>query len=89
MKNVLERHGSNIAYGVDSTTSDLNSIQHVWDILRQRIATTEISQLTVRDLKIAHLEIWNRIPQSYPKSHGINAKQVRHIPAISGHHTLY
>ncbi|GFW52095.1 integrase catalytic domain-containing protein [Trichonephila clavipes] len=43
---------------------DLNPIEHVWDMLRRRIAARPRPPATVRDLEIALLEEWNSIPQS-------------------------
>ncbi|GFW81185.1 transposable element Tcb2 transposase [Trichonephila clavipes] len=43
---------------------DLNPIEHVWDMLRRRIAARLRPPATVRDLEIALLEEWNSIPQS-------------------------
>ncbi|GFX86553.1 integrase catalytic domain-containing protein [Trichonephila clavipes] len=43
---------------------DLNPIEHVWDMLRRRIAARRRPPATVRDLEIALLEEWNSIPQS-------------------------
>ncbi|GFW49010.1 transposable element Tcb2 transposase [Trichonephila clavipes] len=43
---------------------DLNSIEHVWDMLGRRIAARPRPPATVRDLEIALLEEWNIIPQS-------------------------
>ncbi|GFW50161.1 transposable element Tcb2 transposase [Trichonephila clavipes] len=43
---------------------DLNPIEHVWDMLGQRIAARPRPPATVRDLEIALLEEWNSIPQS-------------------------
>ncbi|GFY23193.1 transposable element Tcb1 transposase [Trichonephila clavipes] len=45
-------------------SSDLNPIEHVWDILGRRIAARPRPHATVRDLEIALLEKWNSIPQS-------------------------
>ncbi|GFX35211.1 transposable element Tcb2 transposase [Trichonephila clavipes] len=41
---------------------DLNPIEHVWDMLRRRIAARPRPPATVRDLEIALLEEWNSIP---------------------------
>ncbi|GFY32458.1 transposable element Tcb2 transposase [Trichonephila clavipes] len=45
-------------------SSDLNPIEHVWDMLGRRIAARPRPPATVRDLEIALLEEWNSIPQS-------------------------
>ncbi|GFW76210.1 transposable element Tcb2 transposase [Trichonephila clavipes] len=44
-------------------SSDLNLIEHVWDMLGRFIATRPRPPATVRDLEIALLEEWNSIPQ--------------------------
>ena len=44
-------------------SSDLYSIEHVWDMLERRIATRPRPPFTLRDLEIALLEEWNSIPQ--------------------------
>ncbi|GFY11065.1 transposable element Tcb2 transposase [Trichonephila clavipes] len=43
---------------------DLNLIEHVWDILRQRVAARPRPPNTVQDLEIALRQEWNSIPQS-------------------------
>ncbi|GFY32231.1 transposable element Tcb2 transposase [Trichonephila clavipes] len=45
-------------------SSDLNSIEHAWDMLGRRIAARPSPPATVRDLEIALLEEWDSIPQS-------------------------
>lgn len=42
----------------------LNPIEHVWNILRRRIAAIPRPPFTTWDSKIALLEEWNSIPQS-------------------------
>ncbi|GFV74171.1 DDE_3 domain-containing protein [Trichonephila clavipes] len=43
---------------------DLNPIEHVWDMVRRRIAARPRPPATVRDLEIALLEDWNSVSQS-------------------------
>ena len=42
---------------------DLNSVEHVCDMLERRIVAIRRPPFTLRDLEIALLEEWNSIPQ--------------------------
>ncbi|GFW26451.1 transposable element Tc1 transposase [Trichonephila clavipes] len=69
---------------------DLNPIEHVWDILRRRIAARPRPPATVRDLEIALLEEWNSIPQSLIDNFIASmANRCAAVLAVRGDHTPY
>ncbi|GFV58463.1 transposable element Tc1 transposase [Trichonephila clavipes] len=71
-------------------SSDLNPIEHVWDMLRRRIAERPSPPATVRDLEIALLEEWNCIPQSLiDYLIASMANRCAAFLALRGDHTLY
>ncbi|GFX16338.1 transposable element Tcb2 transposase [Trichonephila clavipes] len=69
---------------------DLNPIEHVWDMLRRRIAARPRPPATVRDLEIALLEEWNSIPQSLIDNFIASmANRCAAVLAVRGDHTLF
>ncbi|GFV24195.1 transposable element Tc1 transposase [Trichonephila clavipes] len=71
-------------------SSDLNPIEHVWDMLGRRIAAGPRPPATVRDLEIALLEEWNSIAQSL--IHNLFASMAYRcaaVLAVRGDHTPY
>ncbi|GFW79047.1 transposable element Tcb2 transposase [Trichonephila clavipes] len=69
---------------------DLNPIEHVWDMLRRRIAARPRPPATVRDLEIALLEEWNSIPQSLIDNLLASmANRCAAVLAVRGDHTPY
>ncbi|GFV22238.1 transposable element Tcb2 transposase [Trichonephila clavipes] len=69
---------------------DLNPIEHVWDMLRRRIAARPRPPATVRDLEIALLEEWNSIPQSLIDYFIASmANRCAAVLAVRGDHTPY
>ncbi|GFS70416.1 transposable element Tcb2 transposase [Trichonephila clavipes] len=69
---------------------DLNPIEHVWDMLRRRIAARPRPPATVRDLEIALLEEWNSIPQSLIDNLIASmANRCAAVSAVRGDHTPY
>ncbi|GFX30460.1 transposable element Tcb2 transposase [Trichonephila clavipes] len=69
---------------------DLNPIEHVWDMLRRRIAARPRPPATVRDLEIALLEEWNSIPQSLIDNLITSmANRCAAVLAVRGDHTSY
>ncbi|GFV94537.1 transposable element Tcb2 transposase [Trichonephila clavipes] len=69
---------------------DLNPIEHVWDMLRRRIAARPRPPATVRDLEIALLEEWNSIPQSLIDNFIASmANRCAAVLAVRGDHTPY
>ncbi|GFU07471.1 transposable element Tcb2 transposase [Trichonephila clavipes] len=69
---------------------DLNPVEHVWDMLRRRIAARPKPPATVRDLEIALLEEWNSIPQSLIDNFIASmANRCAAVLAIRGDHTPY
>ncbi|GFX25021.1 transposable element Tcb2 transposase [Trichonephila clavipes] len=69
---------------------DLNPIEHVWDMLRRRIAARPKPPATVRDLEIALLEEWNSIPQSLIDNFIASmANRSAAVLAVRGDHTPY
>ncbi|GFU25518.1 transposable element Tcb2 transposase [Trichonephila clavipes] len=69
---------------------DLNSIEHVWDMLRRRIAARPRPPATVRDLEIALLEEWNSIPQRLIDNLiATMANRCAAVLAVRGDHTPY
>ncbi|GFW85486.1 transposable element Tcb2 transposase [Trichonephila clavipes] len=69
---------------------DLNPIEHVWDMLRRRIAARPRPPATVRDLEIALLEEWNSIPQSLIDNFIASmANRCEAVLAVRGDHTPY
>ncbi|GFW51701.1 transposable element Tc1 transposase [Trichonephila clavipes] len=69
---------------------DLNPIEHVWDMLRRRIAARPRPSATVRDLEIALLEEWNSIPQSLIDNFIASmANRCAAVLAVRGDHTPY
>ncbi|GFS97650.1 transposable element Tcb2 transposase [Trichonephila clavipes] len=68
----------------------LNPIEHVWDVLRRRIAARPRPPATVRDLEIALLEEWNSIPQSLIDNFIASmANRCAAVLAVRGDHTPY
>ena len=43
-------------------SSDINHIEHVWDILQRRFSARLVQPQTRGDLTQAHIEEWARIP---------------------------
>ncbi|GFV75617.1 transposable element Tcb2 transposase [Trichonephila clavipes] len=71
-------------------SSDLNPIEHVWDMLGRRIAVQPRPPATVRDLKIALLVEWNSIPQSLNDNLIASmANRCAAVLAVRGDHTPY
>ncbi|GFX84974.1 transposable element Tcb2 transposase [Trichonephila clavipes] len=71
-------------------SSDLNPIEHVWDMLGRRIAARPRPPATVRDLEIALLEEWNSIPQSLIDNLIVSmANRCAAVLAVRGDHTPY
>ncbi|GFX43298.1 transposable element Tcb2 transposase [Trichonephila clavipes] len=69
---------------------DLNPIEHVWDMLRRRIAARPRPPATVRDLEIALLEEWNSIPQSLIDNFIASmANRCAAVLAVRGDHTPF
>ncbi|GFX31777.1 uncharacterized protein TNCV_171101 [Trichonephila clavipes] len=69
---------------------DLNSIEHVWDILGRRIAARPRPPATVRDLEIALLEEWKSIPQSlFDNLIASMENRCAAVLAVRGDHTPY
>ncbi|GFW75517.1 transposable element Tcb2 transposase [Trichonephila clavipes] len=69
---------------------DLNPIEHVWDMLRRRIAARPRPPATVRDLEIALLEEWKSIPQSLIDNFIASmANRCAAVLAVRGDHTPY
>ncbi|GFW35696.1 transposable element Tc1 transposase [Trichonephila clavipes] len=69
---------------------DLNSIEHVWDMLGRRIAARPRLPVTIRDLEIALLEEWNSIPQSLIDNLIASmANRCAAVLAVRGDHTPY
>ncbi|GFT97241.1 transposable element Tcb2 transposase [Trichonephila clavipes] len=69
---------------------DLNPIEHVWDMLRRRIAARPRPPATVRDLEIALLEEWNSIPQSLIDNFIASmANRCAAVLPVRGDHTPY
>ncbi|GFU30493.1 transposable element Tcb2 transposase [Trichonephila clavipes] len=69
---------------------DLNPIEHVWDMLRRRIAARPRPPATVRDLEIALLEEWNSIPQSLIDNFIASmANRCAAVLAVRGDHMPY
>ncbi|GFV24617.1 transposable element Tcb1 transposase [Trichonephila clavipes] len=69
---------------------DLNPIEHVWDMLRRRIAARPRPPATVQDLEIALLEEWNSIPQSLIDNLIASmANRCAAVSAVRGDHTPY
>ncbi|GFW70672.1 transposable element Tcb2 transposase [Trichonephila clavipes] len=69
---------------------DLNPIEHVWDMLRRRIAARPKPPATVRNLEIALLEEWNSIPQSLIDNLIASmANRCAAVLAVRGDHTPY
>lgn len=44
---------------------DMNAMEHVWDYLKEEIKNTEVRPETLRDLKKAVLEEWDRMSQDF------------------------
>ncbi|GFT82289.1 transposable element Tcb2 transposase [Trichonephila clavipes] len=71
-------------------SSDLNPIEHVWDMLGTRISALPRPPATVRDLEIALLEEWNSIPQSLIDNLIASmAYRCAAVLAVRGDHTPY
>ncbi|GFU34307.1 transposable element Tc3 transposase [Trichonephila clavipes] len=69
---------------------DLNPIEHVWNMLERKIATLSHPPSSVRELKKASQEAWNRLsPQLI---HHLIASMVNRCAAclaVRGDHTTY
>ncbi|GFW60352.1 transposable element Tcb2 transposase [Trichonephila clavipes] len=73
-----------------SVLSDLNPIEHVWDMLGRRIAVQPRPPATVRDLEIALLEEWNSILQSLIDNLIASMEnRCAAVLAVRGEHTPY
>ncbi|GFT02272.1 transposable element Tcb2 transposase [Trichonephila clavipes] len=49
--------------GLAGTISDLNPIEHVWDLLGRRLAARTLPPVTIRELRLALQDEWAAMPQ--------------------------
>ncbi|GFU28610.1 transposable element Tcb2 transposase [Trichonephila clavipes] len=69
---------------------DMNPIEHVWGVLRRRVAGRQPPPQTLQELERVLLEEWGRIPQLAINSL-IDSMPQRYstLLAVRGNHTLY